>query len=52
MKATARLTPAQTYAAQVKADRRAEALARRAERQAGLLTETDERKALYAQVGR
>jgi len=38
-------------AAQAKADRRAEALARRADRLAGVATELDDRRALYSNVG-
>jgi len=51
-KATARLTAADSQAKQAKRDRKAEAAARRADRLAGIVTEIEERQALYSNVGR
>ena len=51
-KATARFTIAQRQAAKAKADRKAEALARRAEREAGIETVTQQNRRIYNNVGR
>ena len=51
-KATARFATAQRQAAKAKADRKAEALARRAEREAGIETVTQQNRRIYNNVGR
>jgi len=51
IKATQRLTAAQRQAAQARLDRKAEVADRRAARQAGIPTISDEYRVLYANIG-